>query len=61
MDIDIREHIVWIKYDKGQEVVSNDIIDVGRNANNELISLSIERDKSKRVVSVKVKFVKDDE
>ena len=53
-DIDIRDHAVIIKYDRGHEEVDTDTQDLGENTEKELIRLVVERDRDGRIVKVKV-------
>lgn len=59
MDIDIRDHIVDVRFDKGQEIATTDDSVLGRNIDNKIISVSVSRDSARRVVGVKIKFVED--
>lgn len=54
MDIDIRQHMVKIKYDSGQEEISTETIELGHNNKGELIRIKVSRDNAMNVVSVKV-------
>lgn len=53
-DLDIREHAVIIKWDRGHEEVESDSIELGENVNGEKIRLVKQLDKQGKIVRIKV-------
>ena len=53
-DIDIREHAVIIKFDRGHEEVQHKALDIGENADGQQMRIVIQRDAKDRITKIKV-------
>ena len=53
-DIDIREHSVIIKYDKGEEEFDAISSDIGKNTQGEYIRIVVVKNKSNEVTCIRV-------
>ena len=57
MDVDIRNHILSIRFDEGQEETSTETMDLGQNSKGEIIRVKVNRDTTSKVVSIKIQHL----
>lgn len=57
MDIDVREFSTNLKFDRGQEEISTETIDIGTTSDQKIIRVVVSRADNMNVVSIKVQYV----
>jgi hypothetical protein len=57
MDVDIRKHVLQLRFDDGQEETSTETMDLGQNSKGEIVKVKVNRDDSKNIISVKIQHL----
>ena len=56
-DVDIRDHAIIIKFDRGHEEVKTESQELGQNTYDDNIRLVIQKDKNDKIVRIKIQNV----